>query len=195
MREKEINVKYDGHTFEQQEYMWLAHCVQAKIVGGGRALKLIQSEEGKRSVCVLVCYRTEMTFPPPTKRLVRRPHTQWRCKSWGSPFPLPLSFPSCSYCTPTFYFLLPFSSSPLLALLIQLLVLSSAPPLGSFVWRWNGRDVTVVFLWALNGLTQQEHRKHSYCRVWLCVLPPDKVFTWMELPNMRKKTLITSLIR
>ncbi len=31
--------------------MCLMHCVQAKIVGGGSALKLIQSEEGKRIVC------------------------------------------------------------------------------------------------------------------------------------------------
>ena len=49
-----INVKYDVHTLEQQEecaHVPYAPCVRAKIVGGGRALKLIQSEEGKRIVC------------------------------------------------------------------------------------------------------------------------------------------------
>ena len=43
-------------------HMCLVHCVKAKIVGGGRALMLIQSEEGMR---IVWCVVKQMTFPPP----------------------------------------------------------------------------------------------------------------------------------
>lgn len=54
IEERNIHLKYDVYipwSNRRNMHMCLVHCVEAKIAGGGRALMLIQSEEGMRIVC------------------------------------------------------------------------------------------------------------------------------------------------
>lgn len=156
IEERNIHLKYDVYTLEQQEecaHVPGALC-QSQDSWGWKSFDADPKWRGDED-CVCWCVVEQMTFPPPGNQ---EACTLLCCVS-------PTHNGNVTHGALLPFFPSPFLHHPIMpppcllvlsiiSLYLLHLIVSSAPPLCSFVWSWGGHDVTaVVFLWAVRGQT------------------------------------------